>query len=179
MALRLAIPADADESTVRAALREGSALRAKAKKRDKPKPADIFDAHCRMFGLPPWAREGMFAKKIGRQWLFDFCWHEYKIAVEIEGLVVRKLAGQLVVMGRHASIGGFKEDCIKYASAALLGWTVVRFEQSQVTDKTAIDYTMRILQARGWRPETGDAPLPSAIVPDPSSPELNFDNLPF
>lgn len=115
---------------------------------------DAFAFQCKAHCLPPFARQALFAKSIGRRWMFDFCWDQYKLAVEIEGLVVRKLGGQLVVTGRHASISGFKEDCIKYASAAMLGWTVIRFEQSQVKNGEAIEYTIRCLAARGWRRES-------------------------
>ena len=159
MALQLDLDETADEDTVRKALREGGVARRRAKKqqrkkrdREKPKPSDVFDIQCKNFGLPPYAREGMFAKKIGREWRFDFCWQQYMIAVEIEGLVVGILGGRLVVTGRHASITGFREDCEKYASATMLGWSVVRFEQQQVKNRYAIDMTMRILQARGWKP---------------------------
>lgn len=117
----------------------------------KLKPVDLFAKQCRDRGLPEHSREWMFAKSIGRRWLFDFAFLEpWKLAVEIEGLVVMRVHGELVVKGRHASITGFREDCVKYASAALLGWTVLRFEQSQVKAGDAIEYTMRVLAARGW-----------------------------
>jgi very-short-patch-repair endonuclease len=131
------------------------ALHRRSEKRAKKQsPEDLFAFHCRSYELPTFVQQGQFAKSIGRKWQFDFSFHEYHLAVEIEGLVVQKLAGQLVVRGRHASISGFKEDCIKYATAATLGWTVLRFEQSQVKDLTAIDFTMKTLQARGWVRET-------------------------
>jgi very-short-patch-repair endonuclease len=114
---------------------------------------DLFDFQLRSYGLPRFERQYPFAKEAtGRQWKLDFANLEYKLAVEIEGLVVQRLAGELVVRGRHASITGFKEDCIKYATAAQLGWTVLRFEQSQVVDGTAIAFTQRVLYAKGWNP---------------------------
>lgn len=112
--------------------------------------AEEFALHVRAYRLPDPERELRFAKAIGREWRFDFAWRAFMVAVEIEGLVVQRLAGELVVRGRHGSITGFKEDCVKYASAAMLGWTVLRFEQSQVKDATAIEYTQRVLAARGW-----------------------------
>lgn len=128
-----------------------AALERKQRKRGASKE-DLFDFQCRAMKLPPFTRQAMFAKEIGRRWMFDFCWtRPYMLAVEIEGLVVQRMGGELVVRGRHASISGFKEDCLKYASAAVLGWTVIRFEQSQVKSGEAIDYTMRVLAARGWR----------------------------
>jgi very-short-patch-repair endonuclease len=113
---------------------------------------DEFAFQCRAYRLPVPVRQFRFAQEVGRMWQFDFAFPQYKLAVEIEGLVVQKLAGVLVVRGRHASISGFKEDCIKYATADELGWGVLRFEQTQVKDGTAIDRTQRSLYRRGWRP---------------------------
>src|SRR5690606_36413844 len=101
-------------------------------------------------GLTPFIREYRFARESGRQWRFDFAWPVVQVAVEIEGLVVRKVGGQTVLSGRHANIAGFREDCEKYNTAALLGWTVLRFEQSQVKSGRAIDMTLRVLTAAGW-----------------------------
>jgi len=96
-------------------------------------------------GLPEPEREFVFAAELGRRWRFDFAWPDRMIALEIEGLVVMKVGGELVVKGRHASIKGFKDDCEKYAWAACLGWRVLRFEQSQVKSKFAAEMLMRVL----------------------------------
>lgn len=124
------------------------------KRGTKRKSASLdFAFQCRQNELPAVVPEHRFAKSIGRQWRFDFGFVDYMLAVEIEGLVVRRIAGEMVCTGRHASVQGFREDCLKYASAAVLGWTVIRFEQSQVRDRTAIEYTMRALAQRGWEIE--------------------------
>jgi very-short-patch-repair endonuclease len=126
--------------------------RRREQKREKSRSKeDLFDHQLRSYKLPPFERQLMFAKEIGRRWLFDFANREFRVAVEVEGLVVMKVGDEWVVKGRHASITGFKEDAIKYASAAILGWTVLRFEQSQVKDGTAIELTQRLLAARGWK----------------------------
>lgn len=122
------------------------------KKAEKPSKEDLFDFQLRSMMLPKFERQVMFAKSIGRRWMLDFACAAYMLAVEIEGLVVMRVNGELIVKGRHASISGFKEDCEKYASAAVLGWTVIRFEQSQVKDGTAIAMTQRVLCAKGWKP---------------------------
>jgi very-short-patch-repair endonuclease len=96
-------------------------------------------------GLGPYEREYAFANTIGRRWRFDFAWPQHKLALEIEGLIVMRIGGELVCKGRHASITGFKDDCEKYAWAAIFGWRVMRFEQSQVKDKTAIDMLVRAI----------------------------------
>ena len=130
-------------------LGDGAKVKPKSKLSDAE---ELFDFHCRAFGLPAVTREHHFAKSMGRRWRFDFAFIDHKLAVEVEGVVVRRVGKQVVVGGRHGSIKGFKDDCIKYASAAILGWTVLRFEQSQIKDRTAIDYTMRALAANGWTP---------------------------
>jgi hypothetical protein len=96
-------------------------------------------------GLPEPERELAFALELGRRWRFDFAWSAHMVALEIEGLVVMRVNGELQVKGRHASITGFKEDCLKYAWAAVLGWRVLRFEQSQVKSKFAVDMLARVL----------------------------------
>jgi very-short-patch-repair endonuclease len=148
-----------------------------AKKRKRAKNADIeddFAFQCKTRGLPTPAREWEFAKKaFGRRWRLDFAFLDFKLAVEIEGLVVtRALVGgqripitvrgkpaiavvegqeRLVSMGRHAHADGFREDCRKYSAAAELGWTVIRFDPQMVKKREAIEHTMRCLIARGWK----------------------------
>jgi len=90
---------------------------------------ETFALHCKAHRLPPFVREHMFATAShDRLWRFDFSWKEFMCAVEIEGLVVRFRDGEQIVTGRHASTTGFSADCVKYATAAILGWTVVRFD---------------------------------------------------
>lgn len=98
--------------------------------------------------MPPTHREYEFAKSVGRKWRVDFAWPDVKLGVEIEGLVVRRIGKQLVTTGRHAHPDGFREDCRKYATAAILGWTILRFERDQVLDGEALAYTVRVLRAR-------------------------------
>ena len=146
------------------------------KQSQQSKIADLFALQCRSNDLPQFTREHPFAVKVGRKWRFDFCWNlvagingayrPIRLAVEIEGLVVRQLRIQdpqiriitveTIMSGRHATISGFKEDCIKYSTAALLGWTVLRFEQSQVKNRFAIAMTMRVLHRMGWRKEANE-----------------------
>lgn len=111
-----------------------------------------FALQCRAHKLPMFKRQYKFAVDIGRGWMFDFCWPEYKAAVECEGLVVKRVNGELLVTGRHVHPAGFRGDSIKYGMAAILGWGVLRFEQTHVEDGTAIDMAMELLKARGWKP---------------------------
>lgn len=142
--------------------------------RKKSKPAELFVSQCRAYRLPTFATEHKFAKAVGRQWRFDVAFPDFAIAVEVEGLVVMRVwAAQLiggapmsaggrvvnvsevkpttVTMGRHATITGMREDCEKYNTAAMLGWTVLRFEQTAIKSGAAIDMTQRVLAAKGWK----------------------------
>jgi hypothetical protein len=134
----------------------------------------IFASQCRSYRLPMFETQLRFAKEaLGRQWKFDVAFPDFKLAVEIEGLVVRSiLVAELdgdfpvrsnglitnvrdvnrmtVATGRHATVQGFREDTEKYNSAAELGWTVIRFLQSDIKPGHAIAKTQRVLAARGW-----------------------------
>lgn len=68
-----------------------------------------------------------------RKWRFDFAWPARSIAVEVEG------------QGRHQTFKGFEDDCVKYGEAALLGWTVLRFNTRMVKDGRALDFIRRAL----------------------------------
>ena len=98
-----------------------------------------FDRLCLAAGLPKPIAEFKFAIVLGRKWSFDWCWPAHMLALEIDG------GG--FVQGRHHRYAGYAEDCIKLASAVLLGWRVLRFTPQQVADGTALDFLARILKA--------------------------------
>jgi len=79
-------------------------------------------------GIPTPKREYMFAEP--RRWRADFAWVKERIIVEVEGGV---WGG-----GRHVTGSGFTNDCGKYNTASLLGWTVLRFTPDMIYDGTAI-----------------------------------------
>jgi very-short-patch-repair endonuclease len=114
-------------------------------------PEDYFASQCTNYKLPYFERQLRFAKALGRQWRFDFAFPDHRVAVEIDGVAVRRVGGQLVVLGRHASIQGIRGDYEKLNTAAMLGWTCLRFLQTDVKPKIAIEMTMRVLTAKGWR----------------------------
>jgi very-short-patch-repair endonuclease len=99
------------------------------------------------------ARSVTFTGKDGRDreraWRFDFAWPTVKVAVEIEGLVVHwQPDGTQRVSGRHVTPKGMSEDSRKYATAAMLGWYVLRFPQAMIKSGEASSLTKLVLQAR-------------------------------
>ena len=62
-----------------------------------------------------------------RKWRFDFAWPNSMAAVECEGGVYTG--------GRHTRGKGYEDDCIKYAEATLLGWTVFRLTERMIKDR--------------------------------------------
>jgi len=115
-------------------------------------PEELFAQHCRQFCLPPPERQLRFAAAaMGKQWRFDFAWREYHVAVEIQGVVVRRIGDKIYTMGGHADVKGMRNDHAKHNAAILLGWSVLQFLQDDVKPRRAIETTMRVLAARGWR----------------------------
>jgi very-short-patch-repair endonuclease len=129
----------------------------------RQKSCSEFDFQLRTHGYKAgtdFVRELKFAKDDeweARGWRFDFALPKYRLAIEIEGLVVRMMRDIItmkpmrVVTGRHATITGIREDCHKYAAAEILGWHVIRVEQDMVASGDAIAFVERFV-AR-WRHE--------------------------
>jgi very-short-patch-repair endonuclease len=92
-------------------------------------------------GLPEPLREYRFAQEIGRQWRADFAWPDSMVLAEAEGGVWTK--------GRHVRGQGFIDDCEKYNTAALLGWTVLRFPPVMIADGTAVKMIRKALDVAG------------------------------
>ena len=91
-------------------------------------PEETLLLQIRAVGLPEPVREYKFA--LPRKWRFDFAWADRLLAVEVEGGVF--------VQGRHSRGGGFTADCEKYNTAAIRGWTVLRFTTAMITSGEAI-----------------------------------------
>jgi very-short-patch-repair endonuclease len=87
-------------------------------------------------GLPEPAREVRFHPV--RRWRFDFAYPDLKLAIEVEGGTYAR--------GRHTRGSGFAKDCRKYNSAALLGWTVLRFPVDHIDDGTAVEMIAEALK---------------------------------
>ena len=118
-------------------------------------PEDLFASQCRSHLLPPFVRQYRFAKHIGRQWRFDFAFPDFMLAVEIDGVVVRRIGVQTVVGGRHATITGIRGDNVKINTAqGFLGWRVLRFLQSDVKPGHAVEFVSKALMCLGWKGPT-------------------------
>lgn len=110
------------------------------------KAEDLLEFQIRALGLPAPVREHRFHGE--RRWRFDLAFVDRKLAVEIEGLTpIRKLTSGKLSAGRHQTIAGMREDCVKYAEALCLGWDVLRVTQDMVRDGRAVGYVERALQA--------------------------------
>ena len=95
---------------------------------------ELFALHCKVKGLSP-VREWSFAKP--RRWRFDFSWPKEKLAVEIEG--------GTWIQGRHNRGSSIEAEMEKYNTAALLGWTVLRFTPAMVKSGAAINLVLEAL----------------------------------
>lgn len=113
------------------------------KRAQREKWESLLAMHIRTWGLPDPEREFVFARP--RQWRFDFAWPEWKVAVEVEGVLHG--AG-----GRHQRAAGYERDAEKYNAAALEGWRVLRFTPKQVKSGYAIRIVDQAVTkaARGW-----------------------------
>jgi very-short-patch-repair endonuclease len=81
-------------------------------------------------------REYRFDK--ARRWKFDFAIPSKMIGIEVEG-------GSWT-NGRHNRGSGMAADCIKYNTAVLRGWRVLRFTTDQVITGLAIDTILQAME---------------------------------
>ena len=66
-----------------------------------------------------------------KDWRTDFAWVDYRLIVEVEG-------GAFIGKG-HTGGKKFTDDCRKYNTLAMAGWTLLRYTTAQVEDATAKD----------------------------------------
>jgi very-short-patch-repair endonuclease len=112
-----------------------------------PKDQFEFALKCRK-GWPKFVREFQFdnSKPKPRRWMFDYCWPELKVAVEIEGGTFMKGGG------RHSRGATMWKDADKYNAAAMQGWTVIRLTNHHLVKKRVhfvINQIICLLDMRG------------------------------
>lgn len=78
--------------------------------------------------FPSWQTEFRFHGE--REWRFDVCWPERKLACEVEG--------GLYVQGRHSRGQGAENDMQKYGEAFALGWRVLRVSPRLIKSGAAV-----------------------------------------
>ncbi len=98
----------------------------------------LLETHLREIEGTTWVSEFVFHPT--RRWRADFVEPNYRWLVECEGATYSG--------GRHVTGKGFENDCEKYAEAAVLGWTVLRFTTNQIMSGKAKDTVKRLLEAR-------------------------------
>ena len=86
-------------------------------------------------GLPAPEQEYRFHDT--RRWRADLCWPDEKLIVEIEG--------GAYVRGRHTRGKGFEADIIKYNTAVLMGYRLLRFTPGQIKNGIAVEMIDRAL----------------------------------
>jgi very-short-patch-repair endonuclease len=72
-----------------------------------------------------------------RKWRFDFAYPDRQLAIEVEGGTYSN--------GRHTRAKGYEADCEKYNTAALQGWTVLRFTGDMIKRGEAVKMIERAL----------------------------------
>ncbi len=108
-------------------------LRKAVKPREKSPGEETMAQHLIAYKIP-FEREVMFYSQ--RKWRFDFLLTGTQIAIEVEGGIWTK--------GGHTRGKHFEEDCLKYNTAAALGFKVFRFSTGMVKSGKAIDFLKRI-----------------------------------
>lgn len=105
-------------------------------------PRYYLESVCTKMGLPCPVREHRFHVK--RLWRFDYAWVEWKVALEVEGLV------RPGMKSRHTTNRGYMGDMEKYNEAALGGWLLIRVVPSQLYS-VGVELLERALVVRGWK----------------------------
>lgn len=98
-----------------------------------------FIFQLRAINAPPFETEYKFHPS--RRWRFDIAFPDHLLAIEIEG--------GIWTGGRHTRGKGFEKDCEKYNTAALLGWTVLRFTGGMIKSGMAIQSADDIMIQKG------------------------------
>jgi len=83
-----------------------------------------MDTICKILKIPKPQKEYRFEPT--RRWRVDYCWPEWKLAIEIEGGVWSR--------GRHVRGGGFLKDMEKYNTLTIKGYHLLRFTPKELRE---------------------------------------------
>ena len=107
------------------------------RRRNKPLDDMVrqFLQQLELAGVPAPVTEYRFCPD--RLWRADFAWPSAMVLAEYEG--------GIYTGGRHTRGKAFEADCVKYNTAALLGFRVLRFTHDLVKNGTALQMTEQAL----------------------------------
>lgn len=132
---------------IRKSKRGGNPIPVKARKPAKKKePSELEETllyQLRIAGFPVPTRQLMFAKGIGRRWLWDFSWDDIKLAVEVQG-------GIWMRHGAHNTGAAIIRDAEKANEAVLLGWTVLHVTELHIREGQALIWIARAMRKLGY-----------------------------
>lgn len=100
-------------------------------------------------GLPLGVGQHRFAP--GRQYRFDRCWPEQKVAAEVQGGIWNR--------GRHARGSGIAAECVKLSIAAATGWRVLPLTDAMIEDGSAVELirqALSVIDAAGATAGSGE-----------------------
>lgn len=106
----------------------------------KSKLEDLLLIKIIQAGLPIPVREYRFAPP--RKWRADFAYPDHRLLIEVEGGIYTR--------GRHNRPLGYRDDCIKYNEATLLGWSILRFTDDMIRRGTAARMIAQYLQDKRY-----------------------------
>lgn len=102
----------------------------------------LIAAACKQGGFGTAVPEFRFAAPL-RQWRFDLAWPHLLVAFEREGFGA-KWGGT----GRHQRAPGMSGDCVKYNTALLNGWAVIRATPPMIRSGAALTTLLEMLKIR-------------------------------
>lgn len=74
----------------------------------------------------------------GRQFRWDRCWPDQRVAVECQGAIWTN--------GAHSRGSGVARDCLKFSIGAALGWRVLPLTRGMIEDGTAVTLIRQALE---------------------------------
>ena len=89
---------------------------------------------CKRSGITPPVAEYKFHPR--RKWRFDAAWADEKVAIEFQG--------GIWTGGAHTRGAHFESDCLKFSSAAILGWRLLLATYDQLNSGLLLQWIEEI-----------------------------------